>query len=89
MFMVFNATFSGLDQIIDIHIIIGYPRFTLTKQKYSKFGNKWPQQFINICITCVQMTDDVNDRCCKLTNCSILNNVDRRICSKWQIRNEI
>jgi hypothetical protein len=67
MFMVFNATSSGLDQIIDIHIIIGYPRFTLTKQKYSKFGNKRPQQFINICITCVQMTDDVNDRCCKLT----------------------
>jgi hypothetical protein len=61
---------SGLDQIIDIHIIIGYPRFTLTKQKYSKFGNKRPQQFINICITCVQMTDDVNDRCCKLTSLS-------------------
>jgi len=36
------------------------------------------------------MTDDVNDRCCKLTlTVQYENNVDRRICSKWQIRNEI
>ena len=78
MLMVYNATFSGLDQIIDIHIIIYYLRFTLTKQKYSKFGNTWPQQFINICVTCVQMTDDVNDRCCKLTlTVQYEHNVDR------------
>ena len=32
----------------------------------------------------------VNDRCCKLTlTVQYENNVDRRICSKWQIRNEI
>ena len=31
MLIVFNATFSGLDKIIDIHIIIYYPGFTLTK----------------------------------------------------------
>ena len=63
---------------------------TRSKQKYSKFGNTWPQQFINICITCVQITDDVNDRCCKLIlTVQYGNKVDRRICSKWQIRNQI